>query len=50
MLLANVRVPPQLALHHDERTRSLQHLEFNFIQLVIYLQRWKRARDLAKAG
>ena len=50
VLRTNLRIPPQLELDHDDHTWSLQHLEFNFIQLVVYPQRWKRARDLAKAG
>ena len=29
-------------------TLSLQHMEFNFIQLVVYPQRWQRARELSK--
>ena len=50
VLRTNLRIPPQLELDHDDHTWSLQHLEFNFIQLVVYPQRWKRAKDLAKAG
>ena len=50
VLRTNLRIPPQLELHHADHTLSLQHLEFNFIQLVVYPQRWKCARDLAKAG
>ena len=50
VLRTNLRIPPQLELDHDDHTWSLQHLEFNFIQLVVYPQRWKRAMDLAKAG
>ena len=50
VLRTNLRIPPMLELDHDDHTWSLQHLEFNFIQLVVYPQRWKRARDLAKAG
>ena len=49
VLRTNLRIP-QLELDHDDHTWSLQHLEFNFIQLVVYPQRWKRAKDLAKAG
>ena len=50
VLRTNLRIPPMLELDHDDHTWSLQHLEFNFIQLVVYPQRWRRARDLAKAG
>ena len=50
VLRTNLRIPPMLELDHDDHTWSLQHLEFNFIQLVVYPQRWKRARDLAMAG
>ena len=50
VLRTNLRIPPMLELDHDDHTWSLQHLEFNFIQLVVYPQRWKRAKDLAKAG
>ena len=50
VLRTNLRIPPMLELDHDDHAWSLQHLEFNFIQLVVYPQRWKRARDLAKAG
>ena len=50
VLRTNLRIPPQLQLDHGEakHTLSLQHMEFNFIQLVVYPQRWKRARELSK--
>lgn len=44
VLRTNLRVPPSLTFSHKGSTLSMQHLEFNFIQLVIYPQRWKEAR------
>lgn len=44
VLRTNLRVPPSLTFSHEGSTLSMQHLEFNFIQLVIYPQRWKEAR------
>ena len=50
VLRTNLRIPPMLQLDHgrDNHKLSLQHMEFNFIQLVVYPQRWKRARMLTK--
>ena len=46
LLRTNLRLPPQLAVQHDEQTWSLKHLEFNFIQFVLYPQRKKLANQL----
>ena len=50
VLRTNLRIPPRLQLEHGEANHklSLQHMEFNFIQLVVYPQRWRRARELSK--
>ena len=44
VLRTNLRIPPKLTFSHAESTLSLQHLEFNFIQLVVYPQRWREAK------
>ncbi len=46
MLRTNLRYAPFLDIEHNSKVLSLQHLEFNFIQLVIYPQRRKLSKKL----
>lgn len=48
VLRTNLRIPPSLTVDHEGKTLSLQHLEFNFIQLVVYPQRLRRALQWQK--
>lgn len=41
LLRTNLRYSPWLEIIHNSRAISLQYLEFNFIQLVVYPQRFK---------
>ncbi len=46
LLRTNLRYSPTLELEKRDRLISLQYLEFNFIQVVIYPQRIKKYREL----
>jgi len=46
LLRTNLRYLPFLELEKNSKKISLQHLEFNFIQLVIYPQRIKKYKGL----
>jgi len=46
LLRTNLRYSPFLELEKNSKKISLQHLEFNFIQLVIYPQRIKKYKGL----
>jgi len=46
LLRTNLRYSPFLELEKNSKKISLQHLEFNFIQLVIYPQRIKKYKEL----
>ncbi|NJK83991.1 MAG: hypothetical protein HC912_09465 [Saprospiraceae bacterium] len=48
LLRTNLRYAPFLTLEKNDKEISLQHLEFNFIQAVIYPQRRKMYKALAK--
>jgi hypothetical protein len=45
ILRTNLRYYPFLKLHIENKSLSLQHMEFNFIQFVIYPQRSKIAKN-----
>ncbi|WP_281612713.1 hypothetical protein [Flammeovirga sp. SubArs3] len=47
VLRTNLRYYPFLELEHQGKKLSLQHLEFNFIQFVIYPQRLKQIKKIA---
>ena len=44
ILRTNLRYYPFLKLHVENKSLSLQHMEFNFIQFVMYPQRFKIAK------
>ncbi|MCB9081948.1 MAG: hypothetical protein H6555_09585 [Lewinellaceae bacterium] len=46
LLRTNLRYLPLLTIENQDKKLSFQHLEFNFIQLVIYPQRIKKYRAL----
>ncbi|MDZ4667619.1 MAG: hypothetical protein SGJ00_07025 [bacterium] len=46
LLRTNLRYSPFLELEKNNKKISLQHLEFNFIQAVIYPQRIKKYKEL----
>jgi len=46
LLRTNLRYSPFLELEKNSKKISLQHLEFNFIQAVIYPQRIKKYKEL----
>lgn len=46
LLRTNLRYSPLLSIEKNGKQLSLQQLEFNFIQFVVYPQRIKRYRDL----
>jgi len=46
LLRTNLRYSPFLELEKNSKKISLQHLEFNFIQLVIYPQKIKKYKEL----
>lgn len=48
LLRTNLRYSPFLKINYQNRTMSLQQLEFNFIQFVFYPQRLKRYINLSK--
>ena len=45
ILRTNLRYYPFLKLHVENKSLSLQHMEFNFIQFVMYPQRFKIAKN-----
>ena len=45
ILRTNLRYYPFLKLHLENKSLSLQHMEFNFIQFVMYPQRFKIAKN-----
>lgn len=45
ILRTNLRYYPFLKLHVENKSLSLQHMEFNFIQFVVYPQRFKIAKN-----
>lgn len=45
ILRTNLRYYPLLKLHVENKSLSLQHMEFNFIQFVMYPQRFKIAKN-----
>ena len=45
ILRTNLRYYPFLKLHIENKNLSLQHMEFNFIQFVMYPQRFKIAKN-----
>jgi len=45
ILRTNLRYYPVLNLEHRDKTLSLNHLEFNFIQFVVYPQRIKKMKN-----
>lgn len=46
LLRTNLRYLPTLQIEKNNKKLSLQHLEFNFIQLVVYPQRIKKYKEL----
>ncbi len=46
LLRTNLRYLPTLEIENNNKRLSLQHLEFNFIQLVVYPQRIKKYKEL----
>ncbi len=46
ILRTNLRYYPFLKINYQDKNLSLQHLEFNFIQFVLYPERLKSARNL----
>ena len=45
IIRTNLRYYPFLKLHVENKSLSLQHMEFNFIQFVMYPQRFKIAKN-----
>jgi len=48
ILRTNLRYFPFLTIGHQNHSLSLQHLEFNFIQFVLYPQKLKKIKALSK--
>ena len=46
ILRTNLRYYPFLKLHIENKNLSLQHMEFNFIQFVMYPQRFSMAKNI----
>ena len=46
ILRTNLRYYPFLKLHVENKKLSLQHMEFNFIQFVMYPQRFSMAKNI----
>jgi len=46
LLRTNLRYLPTLEIEHNDKKLSLQYLEFNFIQVVIYPQRIKELKKM----
>ncbi len=50
LLRTNLRYSPTLDIKHNDKSLSLQHLEFNFIQFVFYPQRYKAFKTYLEKG
>ena len=48
LLRANLRYAPNLSIDHLDKALSLEHLEFNFIQFVLYPQRMAAFKKYGK--